>query len=188
MSGEVTLWLDRLRAGDQEALGNLVPILYGELRALAGSLLAGEREGHTLTPTALVHEAYLRLLGERRIGAEDRGAFFAVAATAMRRILVDSARRRCSAKRGGNLLRVPLEEIDHWLTDDEAEELLAVDELLEGLEAASPRARQVIELRLFVGLGHDESAALLGVSEKTVRRDWQLAHAWLRRELGRTNE
>lgn len=185
MSGEVTRWLGRLRAGDGEALGHLVPMLYDELRALAGHLLSGERAGHTLTPTALVHEAYLRLLGERRIGVEDRGDFFAVAATAMRRILVDSARRRRSAKRGGDALRVPLEAVDSWLSDDEAEELIAIDELLGSLEAASPRARQVVELRLFVGLGHEETAALLGVNEKTVRRDWQMAHAWLRRELGR---
>jgi RNA polymerase sigma factor (TIGR02999 family) len=186
VSGEVTRWLGRLRAGDGEALGHLVPMLYDELRALAGHLLAGERAGHTLTPTALVHEAYLRLLGERRIGVDDRGDFFAVAANAMRRILVDSARRRRSAKRGGDAQRVPLEAVDSWLSDDEAEELIAIDELLGSLESASPRARQVVELRLFVGLGHEETAALLGVNEKTVRRDWQMAHAWLRRELGRS--
>lgn len=185
MSGEITRWLGRLRAGDGEALGQLVPMLYDELRTLAGQLMAGERAGHTLTPTALVHEAYLRLLGERRIGVEDRGDFFAVAATAMRRILVDSARRRRSAKRGGDAIRVPLEVVDDWLGDDEAEELLAIDDLLSTLGAASPRARQVVELRLFVGLGHEETAATLGVNERTVRRDWQMAHAWLRRELGR---
>lgn len=187
MSGEITTWLARLRSGDGEALDRLVPMLYDELRALARRLLANERPGHTLTPTALVHEAYLRLSKERRIGVEDRGEFFAVAATAMRRILVDSARRRRRAKRGGDAERVPLEAVDAldaWLSDDEAEELLAIDQALDTLGGASPRARKVVELRIFAGLTLDETAAALAVNEKTVRRDWQLARAWLRREIG----
>ena len=190
MSGEITRWLGALRAGDREALDRLVPLLYDELRGLARRLLEQERPGHTLTPTALVHEAYLRLLKERRIGVEDRGEFFAVAATAMRRILIESARRRRRAKRGGEAERVPLDEVaehealDGWLTEAEAEELLAIDEALGDLEALSARLRQVVEMRVFVGLTVEESALALGVNEKTVRRDWQLARAWLRRRLG----
>lgn len=187
MSGEITRWLGALRGGDREALDRLVPLLYGELRGLARRLLEQERPGHTLTPTALVHEAYLRLLKERRIGAEDRGEFFAVAATAMRRILIESARRRSRAKRGGAAERVSLEApeaIDGWLTEAEAEELLAIDEALADLEALNPRLRQVVEMRVFVGLSVEESAAALAVNEKTVRRDWQLARAWLRRRIG----
>jgi len=184
MSGEITSWLERLRRGDGEALDHLVPMLYDELRALARRLLDNERPGHTLTPTALVHEAYLRLSKERRIGAEDRGEFFAVAATAMRRILVESARRRRRAKRGGDAERVPLEAVDAWLSDEEAEELLAIDAALDRLGDSAPRARQVVELRVFAGLTLDETAVALAVNEKTVRRDWLLARAWLRREIG----
>ncbi len=184
MSGDVTSWLERLRAGDDEALDRLVPILYDELRALARRLLDNERPGHTLSPTALVNEVYLRLAKERRIGAEDRGGFFAVAATAMRRILVESARRRHRAKRGNDPERVALEAIDGWLSDEESDELLAIDEALTDLGAASPRARSVVELRIFVGLSVGEAAAALGVNEKTVRRDWLMARTWLRRRLG----
>jgi len=187
VSGEITVWLARLKRGDAEALDRLVPMLYDELRGLARRLLDNERPGHTLTPTALVHEAYLRLSKERRIGVEDRGEFFAVAATAMRRILVESARRRRRAKRGGDGERVPLEAVDAIagsLSDEEAEELLAIDAALDTLGGASPRARRVVELRIFAGLTLDETAAALAVNEKTVRRDWQLARAWLRRELG----
>lgn len=187
MSGEITRWLGALREGDRAALDRLVPLLYGELRGLARRLLEQERPGHTLTPTSLVHEAYLRLLKERRIGAEDRGEFFAVAATAMRRILIESARRRSRAKRGGAAERISLEApeaIDAWLTEAEAEELLAIDEALADLEALNPRLRQVVEMRVFVGLSVEESAAALAVNEKTVRRDWQLARAWLRRRIG----
>ncbi len=165
-------------------------MLYDELRALARRLMESEREGHTLTPTALVHEAYLRLSRERRIGVEDRGEFFAVAATAMRRILVESARRRRRVKRGGEAERVPLEAaeeleaLDGWLSDREAEEILAIDAALDRLGEVTPRARRVVELRVFAGLTLDETAAALAVNEKTVRRDWLLARAWLRREIG----
>jgi RNA polymerase sigma factor (TIGR02999 family) len=189
MSGEVTIWLARLRGGDAAALDRLVPMLYDELRGLARRLLGNERAGNTLTPTALVHEAYLRLSRERRIGVEDRGQFIAVAAVAMRRILIESARRKARRKRGGDPERVGLEEsdaIDALVADEEVEELLAIDAALDALGAASPRARQVVELRIFVGLTVEETAAALAVNEKTVRRDWLAARAWLRRELGPT--
>lgn len=193
MSGEITRWLGALRAGDRAALDRLVPLLYDELRGIARRLLAHERAGHTLTPTSLVHETYLRLLKERRIGVDDRGEFFAVAATAMRRILIESARRRQRAKRGGEVERVPYEDavegeasvaLDAWLSDSEAEELVQIDEALADLGALHPRLPRVVELRVFVGLTVEESAEALGVNEKTVRRDWQLARAWLRQRLG----
>lgn len=183
MSGEITVWLERLRGGEGGALDRVVPLLYDELRRLAQHHLDHEAVGHTLTPTALVHETYLRLLGERRITVGDRGEFFAVAATAMRRILVDSARRRHAHKRGGDQQRVPLEAVDVVLADNQIEELVAIDQLLDRLGRASERARQVVELRIFAGLTHDEIAGVLAVNERTVRRDWDLAHAWLRREL-----
>jgi len=186
VSGEVTLWLERLRAGEPGAIDRLVPMLYDELRGLAHRLMDGERAGHTLTPTALVHEAYLRLARERRIGAGDRGEFFAVAAVAMRRILIESARRRRRAKRGGDPERVELDALDALVTDAEVEELLAIDAALDELGVASPRARQVVELRIFVGLTAEETADVLGVHEKTVRRDWLAARAWLRGRLGAT--
>lgn len=187
MSGEVTLWLERLHAGDRVALDQLVPMLYNELRDLARRLLDGERPGHTLTPTALVHEAYLRLARERRIGAEHRGAFFAVAGVAMRRILIESARRRHRIKRGNAPQQVGFETADAadaLVADSEIEELLAIDAALDTLGQGSQRARQVVELRIFVGLTVEEVAEVLGVNEKTVRRDWLVARAWLRRELG----
>jgi RNA polymerase sigma factor (TIGR02999 family) len=187
MSGEITAWIERLRAGDSRALDRLVPMLYDELRALARRLLSNERAGHTLTPTALVHEAYVRLARERRIAAGDRGEFFAVAAVAMRRILIEAARRKQRLKRSADPERVELEAADAILAlvaDEEIEELLAIDAALDRLGEASVRARRVVELRIFVGLGVEECAAVLGVNEKTVRRDWLIARAWLRRELG----
>lgn len=188
MSGEITLWLERLRAGESAALDRLVPMLYDELRGLARRLMAGERPGHTLTPTALVHEAYLRLARERRIGAGDRSEFFAVAAVAMRRILIESARRRRRVKRGAGAERVELDALDALVADAEIEELLAIDAALDELGAGSARARQVVELRIFVGLTGEETAEVLGVAEKTVRRDWLAARAWLRARLGGAGE
>lgn len=184
MSGDITRCLEQLRNGDQGALDELLPRLYDELRALAQRLLAGEHAQRTLSPTALVNEAYLRLSNERRLGVADRADFFAVAAVAMRRILVDSARRRQAGKRGGGDARIDLDAIDAGLVSDaEIPELLAVDAALDRLGSESARARRVVELRVFVGLGVEEIAEVLGLNEKTVRRDWLLARAWLRREL-----
>lgn len=187
--GDVTLWLERARGGDPGAVDRLVPLLYDELRRLAHKLLGNERAGHTLATTALVHEAYLRLLGERRLGVEDRGQFFAVAATAMRRLLIDAARRRKRHKRGGDAEPVRLDEVDEselpgLVSDQEAAELLHLDDALDRLETGSPRARQVVELRFFAGLTLEETATALGLSQKTVQRDWLTARAWLRAELG----
>jgi RNA polymerase sigma-70 factor (ECF subfamily) len=184
-SGEITTWLERLRAGDDAALDRVVPLLYEELRAVARRLLRRERPEHTLSTTALVHEAYLRLVEARRLSSADRGAFLAAAAVTMRRLLVDAARRRQADKRGGGALLEPLdEELAEGLRAPAADaELLALDAALERLGAASPRARQVVELRFFAGLSLEETAEALETSVKTIQRDWLAARAWLRAEI-----
>ena len=181
--GEVTLWLARLREGSAEALDRLVPLLYDDLRRLARQRLRSEREGHTLDTAALVNEAYLRLVDQRLITARDRSEFFAAASRTMRRVLVDYARARKREKRGGGVSPVPLEAVEEFLTERAADETLALDEALERLEAAQPRAARVVELRFFGGLTLDEAASLLGVSAKTVQRDGDAAMAWLRKEV-----
>lgn len=184
--GEVTQLLSRLREGDRSALDRVVAALYGELRRIARRRLQGEWGTQVLRTTELVHEAYLRLLGERRLAVADRAGFFAVAATAMRRILVDAARTAKRRKRGGGQAEVPLDEAAGWFAGaQEAEEMLLLDRALERLAALHPRAAQVVSHRYFAGLALEESAALLGVSTKTVRRDWLAARAWLRKELHR---
>jgi len=181
--GEVTRCLARLREGDRAALDQLVPLLYDELRRLARERLRGERPGHTLETTALVHEAYFRLLDQRRIEAGDRLDFFAVASNTMRRVLIDHARARRRQKRGGGAEAVPLDEVEGLLSERAAEEALAVDAALDRLAADSPRAARVVELRIFGGLTLDEIATVLDVSAKTVQRDWEAARAWLRKEI-----
>ena len=183
MSGDVTRWLERWRDGDREALDSIVPLLYGELREVAQRALRRERPDHTLSATALVNEAYLRLLEQRRIAAQDRAGFLAVAACTMRRLLVDYARSRRRDKRGGGAESLPIEEAELFLTAGEAEEVLALDMALDRLAAANPRGSQVIEHRYFAGLSLEESAEALGVSAKTVQRDFLAARAWLRKEL-----
>ena len=185
MAGEITTWLERLREGDGAALDAIVPLLYDELRAVARRLLRRERPGHTLSTTALVHETYLRLVDDRRLSLADRGAFLGAAAVTMRRLLVDAARRRQADKRGGGSVAQPLDELAEVLAAPGADvELLAIDAALESLDAASPRARQVVELRFFAGLSLAETAAALGTSVKTVQREWLAARAWLRAEIG----
>ncbi len=181
--GEVTTWLARLRDGSPEALDRLVPLLYEDLRRLARQRLRGEREGHTLDTAALVNEAYLRLVDQRRVSAGDRSEFFAAASRTMRRVLVDYARARKRAKRGGGVEPVPLEAVEEFLSERVADETLALDAALARLEAAQPRAARVVELRFFGGLTFDEAAAVLGVSAKTVQRDGEAAMAWLRKEV-----
>lgn len=181
--GEVTRWLARLRDGDRAALDRLVPLLYDELRRLARERLRGERPGHTLETTALVHEAYFRLLEQRRIDAGDRLDFFAVASNTMRRVLIDHARARKRQKRGGGAEAVPLDDVPGLLSDRAAEEALAVDAALDRLAADSPRAARVVELRIFGGLTLEEIATVLAVSSKTAQRDWEAARAWLRKEI-----
>jgi len=185
MSGAVTLWLQRLGEGDESALDQLVPLLYEELRGVARRLLRGERPGHTLSTTALVNETYLRLLEARRLAPADRAAFLGVAAVTMRRLLVDAARRRLADKRGGGIAALPLDELAELVAAPQADaELVALDAALDSLGEASPRVRQVVELRFFAGLTLEETAAALDLSTKTVQRDWLAARAWLRVEIG----
>jgi RNA polymerase sigma-70 factor, ECF subfamily len=184
-AGEVTALLYRLREGDRSALDGVVSALYTELRQIARRRLRGEWGTRLLMTTELVHEAYLRLLGQRKLAVEDRAEFFAVAANTMRRILVDAARTAQRKKRGGGVADVPLEEVAWFASDREAEEMLLLDQALERLGEIHPRGAQVVAHRYFAGLDLEESAALLGVSTKTVRRDWTAARAWLRKELSR---
>lgn len=184
--GEITHWLHQLRRGDQAALDRLMPLIYDDLRRLARGRLARERAGHTLSPTALVNECYLNLVRQRELKPDSRGDFFAVAANVMRRLLVDHARSRRAAKRGGGAPPIPLEELDTFLGDDGAEELLALDDALRRLAQTNPRGAEVVQHRFFAGLTLAESARVLGVSSKTVQREWTTSIAWLRKEVGGT--
>lgn len=183
LPGEVTILLRRLHDGDDQALERLMPLLYDELRLLARRQLRDERSGHTLSTTGLVNEAYLKLVDQHQLRAEDRAHFFGIAANTMRRILVDYARARRRLKRGGGQRPIPLEEAEHFLSDQEADEVLALDEALDRLTAINPRGGQVVNLRFFSGLTLEETADTLGVSVKTVQRAWIAARAWLRKEV-----
>lgn len=180
--GEVTRLLAAVRAGDDAAVDRLFPLVHGELRAIAARLLRREAPGHTLEPTELVHEAYLRLAAAGPGGAENRAHFLGIAARAMRHLLVDHARRRKSAKRGGGVvpLRVSSAQVGINLDSDE---LLALDDALDRLSELEPRLRQVVECRFFGGLTEEETAAALNVTSRTVQRDWAKARAWLYKEL-----
>lgn len=181
----LTVWLERLSAGDEAALDRVVRLLYDELRALARSRLNNERADHTLAATALVNEMYLKLAAQRRINAADRVQFMAVAATTMRRVLVDYARARLRGKRGGGACSIPLDEVEPFLSEQESDEVLALDAAIERLAAMDARAARVVEQRFYAGLSVEETALLLGVSTKTVQRDWIAARAWLRKEVAR---
>lgn len=183
-AGSVTQLLARLREGDADALDRLIPLVYDELRSLARAQLRREDAGHTLGPTALVHEAYLRLMQREELGAADRGHFFAIAAQTMRRVLIDHARGRKRTKRGSGRVPEPLDDLSALLSDDVADELIALDGALDRLMTASPRAARVVECRFFAGLTLQETADALDVSLKTVQRDWLLARAWIRKEVG----
>lgn len=182
---ELTQILEAITAGDREAADRLLPLVYNELRALARGKMARERAGQTLQPTALVHEAYLRLFGKTRPRWENRAHFFGAAAEAMRRILIERARSQARLKRGGARERVPLTEIAGEQTLD-AEDLLSIDRALDGLEARDPAMARVVKLRYFAGLTVDETAAALDVGPRTVDRHWTAARAWLQRELTRS--
>ena len=177
--GEVTRLLEAAEAGDREALDRLVPLVYEDLRRVAHRQLDREGAGHTLQTTALVNEAYLKLVGGGSVSATSRAHFLAIAARAMRQVLVDYARRRKAAKRGSGVISVTLGD-EPQPADASAEDLLALDEALERLD---PRQRQVIECRFFGGMEEKDIAAALGVSERTVRRDWVKARAWLYQAL-----
>ncbi len=182
LQSDVTLLLKRFSEGDKSALNQLVPLVYGELRRLASSYMRHERPDHTLQTTALVHEAYLQLVGQERAHWENRGQFFGVAAQLMRRILVDHARAHNAAKRGGISPKFSLDEAI-IMARDRGGDLLAIDELLTRLAAIDPQQARVIELRFFAGMSVEETAQALAISDRTVKRDWAMAKAWMQREL-----
>jgi len=181
---EITELLVAWGSGDESALNRLMPIVYDELRRLAHRYMSHERPGHTLQTTALVNEAYLRLVSWREVRWQNRAHFFAVSAQMMRRILVDFARDRKYLKRGGGALRVSLADADS-LTEQRSADLVALDEALTALAEVDRRKAQVVEMRFFGGLSVEEVAEVLKVSKETVMRDWRLAKVWLLRELGR---
>lgn len=181
---EVTDLLVKWGRGDQAALDALLPLVHQELRRRAHRYLARERRGHTLQTTALVNEAYLRLVTQAEVRWQDRAHFFAVSAQVMRHVLVDYARARGSARRGGGARPVTLDEAARIGVGEDAE-LVALDEALKGLAQIYPRRSQVVELRYFGGLNNEEVAAVLRVTTKTVERDWRYARAWLYEELRR---
>jgi RNA polymerase sigma-70 factor, ECF subfamily len=181
-SSETTLLLRAWAEGDQAALEQLTPRVYAELRRIAGHCMQNEHPGRTLQTTALVHEAYLRLIDVNNVNWEHRAHFFAVSSQIMRRILVDGARARATAKRGGGVPRVNLDEIAD-VSSGRGDELIVLDEALERLADLDPRKARIIELRFFGGLSVEETAAVLKVSSDTVMRDWRLARSWLLLEL-----
>jgi RNA polymerase sigma factor (TIGR02999 family) len=179
---EVTQLLREWSGGRQEARDELLGLVYEPLRAIASRHLYREREGHTLQPTALVNELYLKLVGQRSVAWNDRAHFYAVAAQVMRRILVDHARRKKSDKRGGDMIPVTIgAALD--LAATESIDVVALDVALENLEKIFPQQARVVELRFYAGLTIDETASVLGVSPATISREWTMARAWLRREL-----
>lgn len=182
-AGEVTRLLVKLRSGNPEAEAELIPLVYKHLHRLAASYMRGERPDHTLQATALVNEAYLRLVPQRGRGWEDRAHFFAVAARLMRQILVEHARARQAGKRGGEVAaRLPLDEALEF-SPARSRELIQLDNALESLEQLDPQQARVVELRFFGGLTVEETAEVLGISQRTVKRDWRVARLWLHHEM-----
>lgn len=179
---DVTLLLRESRAGDAGALARLLPAVYDELRRLAASYLRRERAGHTLQPTALAHEAWIRLVDATRVEWRDRAQFLAIAARSMRQILVDHARTRDAIKRGGAHDRVTLSRVEGFTPGPDLD-VLALEEALEALEALDPRKARIVELRFYGGLTAKEAASALGVSETTVENEWRFARAWLANRL-----
>jgi RNA polymerase sigma-70 factor (ECF subfamily) len=182
-SGEdVTILLAELTKGDKEAASKLIPMVYDELRRLAGGYMRRERGDHTLQATALVHEAYLKLVEQRSVDWQGRAHFFGIAAQVMRRILVDHARGHLREKRGSGQQAVPLDEALVF-APEQSMELVKLDEALERLSKLDPRQGRIVELRFFGGLTVEQTADLLGISPKTVKRDWSMAKAWLHGDL-----
>jgi RNA polymerase sigma factor (TIGR02999 family) len=182
---EVGQILDAIEHGNVHAADQLLPLVYEELRILAAHKMAQEAAGQTLQATALVHEAWLRLSGNENLRFDNRGHFFAAAAEAMRRILIDNARRKRAVRHGGDLERVPLEQVDPYLPDDD--QLLAVHEALDKLAAQNKREAELVKLRYFVGLTVEEAAEVLGISARSADNYWAHARAWLFHELKRAD-
>ena len=182
-SGEITQMLLELTDGNADAVDQILPHIYDELRRLAGSYLRRERSDHTLQPTALVHEAYMKLIDQRQVKWQNRAHFFGIAAQVMRRILMDHARKHLANKRGGDAEILPLEEEIFVVSPDKSNELLALDEALERLAKMDPPKARVVELRYFGGLSIEETAEVMGISVPTVNPHWKFAKAWLHSEL-----
>ena len=183
LPGDITHLLVQWRSGDASALDRLMPLVHDELHRLARQFMRRERAGHTLQTTALVNEAYIRMVKSSRVEWHDRAHFFAIAAQLMRRVLVDEARKRHYQKRGGDFTRIELDET--VMSSDQREfDLLALDEALERLAKFAPRKSRVVEMRFFAGLSINETGAVLGVSDDIVKREWRTAKLWLLHELG----
>ena len=182
-TGDVSLLLAKLANGKKDAADQLLPLVYAELRRVARRHLRHERIGQTLQPTALVHEAYLKLVNQRDVTWQGRAHFIGVASRIMRRILVDHARRRLREKRGGAQKNLLLDENLVGLSDRESEELVALDTALTGLKSLDDRQSHIVEMRYFGGLTVEETAEVLGISARTVKREWAMARAWLRSEI-----
>jgi RNA polymerase sigma factor (TIGR02999 family) len=179
---DVTLLMKQASGGESQAAEKLLPLVYDQLKRLARQRMANERADHTLQPTALVHEAYMRLVGSTEVPWDSRAQFFFAAAQAMRRILIDHARAHGNLKRGGNRKRLPANVLD-LAVPEQSWQILALDEALTRLETDSPGVGEVVRLRFFAGLSIEETAVALGVSPRTIKRDWTYARAWLSREL-----
>ena len=182
--GEVTLLLREMAKGNPDAASQLFPIIYSELRRRAANYMRHERKDHTLQPTALVHEAYLKLVNQHQVNWQSRAHFFAVASQVMRRILIDQARSRLRSKRGGNQHKVSVDDVS-LASRQESSELLALNEALLRLAKIDVRQSKVVELRFFGGMTVEETAEALGISPITVKRDWSMAKAWLYGELSK---
>jgi RNA polymerase sigma-70 factor, ECF subfamily len=180
---EVTELLLQWSKGDEAALGQLMPFVYDECRRIAARQLRGERDEHSLSPSALVNELYLRLVDQRRTTWSSRTQFFGIAAQLMRRVLVDHARARLAEKRDGGRVMMPIQVADGVAAPSPLTDVLAIDEALQRLGKLDPDQQRIVELRFFAGLTVDETAHVLGRSPRTVKREWQLAKAWLHREL-----
>lgn len=180
---EITRMLIELTDGNQEVVNQILPHIYDELRRLAGSYLRKERSDHTLQPTALVHEAYMKLIDQRQVKWQNRAHFFGIAAQVMRRILMDHARKHLANKRGGDAEILPIEEEILVVSHDRSAELVALDDALQHLAEIDPSKARVVELRYFGGLSIEETAEVMGVSVPTINRHWRMAKAWLYSEL-----
>ncbi len=180
---ELTQMLIQLSEGKSQVVDDILPLIYDELRSLASNYLRRERSDHTLQPTALVHEAYLKLIDQTQVKWQNRAHFFGIAANIMRRILVDHARKHGADKRGGAAEKLPLEEEILIVSEGKSAELLALDEALKNLAKVDEMKSKIVELRYFGGLSVEETAEVLGVSEITVKRHWRMAKAWLYGQL-----
>lgn len=180
---DVTELLHSWSQGDPSALEKLIPLVFEDLRQIAARMFKRESDGHTLQPTALVNEVYLRLMDQRKIHWANREQFFGVAALLMRRILVDYAKRRDAVKRGSGAVKLPLEEALGLAVSQEKVNMVDLDEALSRLAEIDPRQSQIVEMRYFTGLSHEEIAEVLGVSVTTIKREWKTARLWLFREL-----